>query len=171
MNNLLQQLPALVGVVIGAVASFLAGNASERARWRRRQTTRWDKRRLEAYTDYAYAVKDQIHLATRIAAHLKLNETLQPLDPAEGLELLQAANQTRSVKWETLLLLGTPAAVAAARRWHVSAWRLQDFALGKRTGRDAWNEAFAESGTARHSFYETARRDLGVSGTPPLPPP
>src|SRR5262245_33981216 len=115
MNALLQQLPTLIGVLLGAAASYLATSAGERARWRRRQAARWDQRRLEAYTNYGYAVKNLIHLALRLSAHRGLNAIRPPLAPDEGLDLLEAANQDRAVKWETVLLLGTPGTVAAAR--------------------------------------------------------
>lgn len=41
MSGIGQQLPALVGVVIGVLASFLAGAASERTRWRRERFSRF----------------------------------------------------------------------------------------------------------------------------------
>lgn len=56
MSGITRQLPALIGVVVGALASYLAGAASERARWRREQSARWDDRRAQAYAEYGYAV-------------------------------------------------------------------------------------------------------------------
>jgi hypothetical protein len=47
----------LLGVVIGAMASYLAGAAAERRRWRREAQIRWDTKRLDAYAGYANAVK------------------------------------------------------------------------------------------------------------------
>jgi hypothetical protein len=90
-----------------------------------------DQRRLEAYTDYGYAVKNLIHLALRVSAHRGLNDIRPALAPDEGLELLEAANQERAVKWKTVLLLGTPDTVAAARDWHTNAWNLEHFALAR----------------------------------------
>ena len=68
MHALLQQLPALVGVVIGALASHLAGASTERARWRREHAARWDAKRMEAYASYALTVKTFIVIANRISA-------------------------------------------------------------------------------------------------------
>lgn len=67
MSGIGQQLPALVGVVIGAGASYLAGAASERTRWRRERSSRWDERRAQAYADYGYAVKNVYVTSTRAA--------------------------------------------------------------------------------------------------------
>jgi len=63
----LVQLPALVGVVVGAGASYLIGAATDRARWQRGQSTRWDERRAQAYADYGYAVKALYMQGVRIA--------------------------------------------------------------------------------------------------------
>jgi hypothetical protein len=65
MSGTGQQLPALIGVVIGALASFLAGAASERTRWRPERSSRWDERRAQAYADYGYAVKNVYVQSTR----------------------------------------------------------------------------------------------------------
>jgi len=58
MSGVIEQFPALIGVVIGALASYLAGAATERTRWRRERSSRWDDRRAQAYADYGYAVKN-----------------------------------------------------------------------------------------------------------------
>ena len=67
MASFVQQLPALIGVVIGASASYLAGAATERARWRREQASRWDEKRAQAYADYGYAIKNVYVQCRRIA--------------------------------------------------------------------------------------------------------
>jgi hypothetical protein len=53
----LQQLPTLVGVLIGAAATYGATSLTERARWRRAQAVRWDEKKVNAYAEYANAVK------------------------------------------------------------------------------------------------------------------
>jgi hypothetical protein len=65
---LLQSLPALIGVTLGALATFLTSSATERSRWRRQQAIRWDDKRLSAYTEYANAVKRAISVSVRLAA-------------------------------------------------------------------------------------------------------
>jgi hypothetical protein len=69
MSTFLQQLPALIGVVVGALGSYVAVALSDRARFRREQAARWQDRRLSVYSDYARAVKATITVTFRLAAH------------------------------------------------------------------------------------------------------
>jgi hypothetical protein len=68
VDDLLKQLPALLGVVVGATGSYLFSDIAERSRWRRQQMVRWDDKRYEAYVSYSHAVKRMVSLAARIAA-------------------------------------------------------------------------------------------------------
>lgn len=70
MSAFIQQLPALIGVVIGALGSYVAIVRGDRARFGREQTARWEERRLAVYTDYARCLKKTITLTYRVAAHL-----------------------------------------------------------------------------------------------------
>jgi len=67
MSGITQQLPALLGAVIGAAATYLAGAATERTRWRRERSSRWDDKRAQAYSEYGYAVKNVYVQCQRIA--------------------------------------------------------------------------------------------------------
>src|SRR5207253_3093774 len=67
VQQFLQQLPALIGVLLGAAATFTATTAAERARWRRAQAVRWDEKRLAAYSEYAHAMKKLISIAVQLA--------------------------------------------------------------------------------------------------------
>jgi hypothetical protein len=49
-------LITLLGVALGAVASFLSARLTDRNRWRREERLRWDTRRLECYTDFSAAI-------------------------------------------------------------------------------------------------------------------
>ncbi|RSM36091.1 hypothetical protein DMA12_41670 [Amycolatopsis balhimycina DSM 5908] len=162
MQAFLQQLPALIGVVIGALASFAATSAAERSRWRRTQSVRWDERRLTAYAEYASAVKKVISLSVRIAAHRGIHPDIDALPPEEGLPALAAAEEERTVKWETVLLLGTGSTVVAARAWHESAFRLQRIASGREVEL-SWSEAIDAVSKARRRFYEAAKADIGIA--------
>jgi hypothetical protein len=72
MASLAEQLPALIGVLLGAGATFGATFATDRARWHREQSVRWDVKRAD---EYAFAVKRVISLAVRIAAHRGAHST------------------------------------------------------------------------------------------------
>jgi hypothetical protein len=166
VQQLSGQLLVLAGVLVGALASYLTTAATERARWKRVLDSRWDDRRVEAYASYAQAVKDMVGLSARIAAGRGIGDHPRPLSPTEeNFDLLAAAATRRAATWETVLLLGHPDTVAAARAWHESAWRLEWFARGLISGTpEEWEQARAAVNNARSVFYESARNDLQVSG-------
>ena len=66
MANVVQQLTALIGVIVGALASYLVSSATERRRWQRQQSTRWDEKCAQAYADYANALRNVFYLCGRI---------------------------------------------------------------------------------------------------------
>ena len=179
MSEVVRQLPTLLGVLVGAIATYFVTTAAERARWRRDQTIRWDAKRMEVYAEYGRAVKRVTDLAVRIAmargvrvSQMTGRETLQP---DEGLPVLAQAEAERGAIWESVLLLGSPEAVSAARRWHEAVWYLDWFARGTVTPADEgysdkWGAAFHAAGSARDDFYRCARQDLGVVH-PDLPVP
>ncbi|UGT43055.1 hypothetical protein LTV02_06585 [Nocardia yamanashiensis] len=162
MGAATQQLLTLVGVLVGASATFTASSLTERAKWRRSQDTRWDDKRLAAYSDYANALKSYIALAHRISAARGYPATIQPIDIDEGLRLLAAADTERSVKWETVVLLGSPAAVSAARRWQKAGWELGNVAQGHGTGHQEYRQHYQSMSQCRNDFYTCARADLGI---------
>jgi hypothetical protein len=166
MVQLINQVPVLLGVIIGALGSYLTTAATERARWKRALDSRWDDRRVEAYASYAQSVKRMIKVAGRIAAGRDLGGDDEPLAPTqENLELLADAEAERGRQWETVLLLGHPHTVAAGRSWHERAWRLEAYARALITGSNSdWQAAISAADDARHAFYESARNDLGVGG-------
>lgn len=160
------QLLVLAGVIVGALASYLTTAATERARWKRTLDSRWDDRRVEAYASYGRAVKDIITLSSRIYGGRGIAVNPEELSPTqESLELLASADIKRAAAWETVLLLGHPETVIAARNWHESVWRLEWWARGRITGEhEDWEKARSEVNRARSLFYESARKDLQVRG-------
>lgn len=172
MEIMWQQLPALLGVGVGVLASYLVAGAGERTRWRRSQQARWVERRLDAYQQYGYAVKRMTTLAMRLAAVQGIDVDGGPVMPLEeGLATLAEAEAERSARWETVLLVGDPATVTAARRWHESAWLLEQFASGQATDVTQWRHAVEQMRSTRQAYYAAARQDLGVgSGDLPDPP-
>jgi hypothetical protein len=168
MSGIGEQLPALVGVVIGALASYLAGAASERSRWRRERSSRWDERRAQAYADYGYAVKNVYVQSTR-AAELRRQGAENSAAYQEALAELARLNIERTATWESVLLLGDPETIAAARTWHRRVWQVERFARGERTDTGQWDAVLADINADRGRFYAAARRDLGIStGEVPL---
>jgi hypothetical protein len=174
MNGLLQQIPALVGVIVGVVTTYVLTTAGERARWRRDQRVRWDEARMGAYVEYGNAVKRVVHVASRMAVTRGLPHSSEPVPLADGLAELNEATAARTATWESVLLLGDPDTITAARAWHQCVWELEFFARGRLTGEDEWTTALADFERTRHDYYRAARHDLGVgSGVPTVswPPP
>jgi hypothetical protein len=164
-NPLLQQLPALVGVVVGGAATYAATSLLDRARWRRERDERWDAARMQGYAEFANAVKEVFTIATRIAAGRGLPYATDPLtSDEESASALTDAESKRAHAWESVLLLGAPETVEAGRAWWHEVWRFVWFARGWIDDPQQWEAAQSESELARQRFYDCARRDLGVKG-------
>jgi hypothetical protein len=172
---LAQQLPALIGVAVGSVATYVTTSLGDRTRWRRVRDERWDAARMQAYAEFGNAVKEVFHLATRIAKGRGMPYSAEPLNPdMEAISALNDAEGKRARAWESVLLLGDPETVEAGRNWWHEVWRFVWFARGWMTDTKQWEDALIVSDTARQCFYECARRDLGVKGNaaaigPPQP--
>ena len=172
-----QALP-LVGVAIGAAVSLMVSAVNERTKWRRQQSVRWDERRLNAYAEYAHAVKELSNRYKRLAIARGVTTGSVPLEPTYAiLEELAAAEAHRSALAETIWLLGDVDANTAAVKLNHALWHLEWLARGiPTTGVATWAEAFLEFREARKEFLKAARLDLGVQGTQPThdvpwPPP
>lgn len=172
-----QALP-LVGVAVGAAVSLVVSAVNEHTRWRRQQSVRWDERRLNAYAEYAHAVKELSNRYTRLAIARGVTTGPTPLEPTDAvLEELAAAETHRSALAEALWLLGDVDSNTAAVKLNHALWHLEWLARGiPTTGIATWPEAFREFRKAREDFLTAARRDLGVGGTRithdvPWPPP
>jgi hypothetical protein len=159
------ELPALIGVAVGAIAAYLTTSMADRARWQRERDERWDAARMQGYGEFADSVKEVFGLATRMAAGRGIAHAVEPLVPdAEAAAALAEAESKRARAWESVLLLGNPETVDAARAWWHEVWRFVWFARGWLTDAGQWESALAESDAARQKFYDCARRDLGVGG-------
>ncbi|WP_109030752.1 hypothetical protein [Streptomyces rubrogriseus] len=169
MSAFVQQLPALMGVVIGALGSYLAVVRSDRARFRRDREAHWQERRFTAYADYARAVKTSVTLTYRGASALGLDPHPHPLPPREADVSMAEATAARDPYWEALLLLGSPQVVEKARAWVVV---LMDMERLVRDG-PAWRELLERQRVARADYYTAVRADLGLptghSARMPLP--
>jgi hypothetical protein len=158
------QLLTIVGVVVGAVGSFVSTQWLDRTRWQREEAHRWDTMRLECYAEFAGTIKQFMSIAWRICAvpELDLPSSGQPLDPAVGLPALAATEEDLSTKFERLLMLGSPEAVMAAREWREIAWELEKFARGIKHDRKEYERINVNYPKAREHFYAAARAELGI---------
>lgn len=164
MGTLLAQLPALLGVLVGTLGTILATSLADRARWRRNQSIRWDERRLDAYVEYAHAVKESHAVALRMTADQRPESRSHPIDRESGLARLAETDARRSIAWENMLLLGDEATVAAARVWRDAVWQTERLARGIADPEPDLTVALARVNEARDGFYRAARRSLAVQG-------
>lgn len=162
MESWVVQLLTIFGVAVGATASFISTRLLDRTRWRREEALRWDTKRFDCYGEFAVVIRRQITISDRICVDLGLPSTGQPLDSVVGLSTLADAEQDVSLKWEHVLMLGSPAAIAAARDWRHSAWHLEWFARGLRSDPVEYTQVGVDSRLARSRFYAAARVDLGI---------
>ncbi|UWZ38786.1 hypothetical protein Drose_11490 [Dactylosporangium roseum] len=164
MREFVQQLPALLGVVVGVVMTYLLTAWGERARWRRERRIRWDADRMQSYVEYGNSVKRVVHVTRRLAVTRGLAGASEGVPLEDGLRELNQANAERTARWESVLLLGDAKTIAAARAWHQSVWQLEFFARGMLDGAEEWSQAYGEYEAARNEYYRCARTSLGVSG-------
>ncbi|WP_030568087.1 hypothetical protein [Streptomyces aureocirculatus] len=162
MSEFLSQLPALIGVVIGAMGSYVAVMRGERIRFRRERESRWEERRLAVYSDYARVLKRNVTLTYRIAAHQGNDPHPHPLSAAEAEPLLTEAADARDPAGEALLLLGAAAVVEQAREWVVVVIAMERFLRAGTRDPDAWTALLARQRAARAGYYAAVRDDLGL---------
>ncbi|MGW8551422.1 hypothetical protein [Streptomyces tubercidicus] len=174
MSAFIQQLPALIGVVVGAAGSYLATTRGDHARFRREQAARWDERRLTAYTEFARSLKKSVTLSYRIASHLGNDPHPHPLPPEDAAPHLAEASDARDPAGEALLMLGTPDVVAKAREWVVTVMDMEQFLRDRIQNPETWSTMLGKQRAAREGYYAAVRRDLalppGHSGRWQLPP-
>ncbi|MEU9733093.1 hypothetical protein [Streptomyces sp. NPDC048002] len=162
MDVFLQQLPALLGVVIGALGSYLALLRSDTARFRREEAARWEERRLAVYSDYARSVKRTVVITYRVAAELGCGTHPDPLTLEEAKPLLAEANDGRDPSGEALLMLGSVEVVDKARAWVVTAMEMERYVRTGGRDPDAWQALLARQRAGREGYYTAVREDLGM---------
>jgi hypothetical protein len=168
VESFADQLPALVGVVVGALGAFWVATFTDRTRWRREQATKWDAKRLDAYGRYALAIKEIHSLALRIIAQNHPRISAQPIDETTGLKMLAKADMNRTRVWESMLLLGDESTIAAARGWMNAVRKVELLARSRDGLEEKWSNqvltAVREVNEARDRFYVAARQGLAVGG-------
>ncbi|MFG3505098.1 hypothetical protein ACGF5F_06240 [Streptomyces sp. NPDC047821] len=152
------QVITLVGVLIGALASFLATAMAERAKFRREMATRWDERKLDAYIEYTSCIKEILRAARTVFAAWEAGE-----DRAEGLAALEATEAKRSVLFEGLLLLADDDAAELARRVNERTWAVLRLARDP-DGEGTPDEVGLAVIDALNDFHKAAKADLLIGG-------
>jgi hypothetical protein len=158
MSNFLAPISAVVGVLVGLVGAAWA----ERARWKRSQAVRWDERRVDAYAEYAKAIK-RIHMTAlgMVSPHRR-----ERINREDGLTILAQADAHRTEAWEGVLLLADQETTHAAYRWQSIVRDEADFARKRPNDgeSDEWKAAVRSADEARDNFYAAARNSVHVGG-------
>ena len=164
VHALANQLPALIGVLLGTVATVAGSVVTDRVRWSRDRQVRWDDRRMDAYAEYARAVKAVHALALRVNAGRRPGASGPWADPEHGLAQLAEAERQRTVAWEAVLLLGDEASVSAAGDWREAVGDMAALARDPSPPPEQWSAAVRAADERRDAFYTAARAGLAVSG-------
>ncbi|WP_330285926.1 hypothetical protein [Streptomyces sp. NBC_00576] len=162
MSAFIQQLPALIGVVIGALGSYWAVVRGDRVRFSREREARWEERRLSVYTDYARALKKSVTLTYRVAASLGNDPHPHPLTPEEAVPLIAEATLARDPYGEALLLLGDTEVVAKAREWVATLLDMEAFLRERTENPQAWQALLERQRAGREGYYAAVRNDLAL---------
>lgn len=162
MEQFIPELITLFGVALGAAGTYGMTALTERKRWLRQQAARWDERRVVAYREYAHILKKVISISMGLAQQQGMQVGVFSMAPEYQLADLAAAEEERTVCWEGVLLFGSDEAIVAGRQWHDCVFRLETLAAGKKCDM-TWETAIKEVSRARGHFYQTIRKDIGVS--------
>ena len=164
MPVLLTQMIALIGVVVGAIATLGSTILLERIKWSRSQSVRWDEKKLQAYADYARAVKSIHQLAFRLSAAKRTDSQAVPVDKDVALAQLAEAETVRTNTWEAVLLLGDSATISAAYEWRLAVGQLTLWVRDLSSDDVGWADLVRVVDEARDKFYLAARRSMSVGG-------
>jgi hypothetical protein len=163
MSSLITQLITLLAVAIGALASFVSTRLIDRSRWRREESFRWDTKKLECYYEYANAIMQYINIGFRLSAGQGLAADVQPMKTSpDALKALDTAEAEHRIQWVKISMIGSPSVIAAAERWNYQAWRLEQFARGKRHSQVEFDQEAQERRQAERCFHKAVRADLGI---------
>ncbi|SCG54253.1 hypothetical protein [Micromonospora coxensis] len=164
MQILIAQLPALLGVLVGALGTVLATSVADKRRWKRSLSVRWDERRLDAYAEFARVLKEIQAISVRILAADTGDAHRSGMDPTVGLPRLADADVRHTLAWENILLLGDASTVRAAQAWRDAVWSIEHLARGVANGDESLSDRLHRANEARDAFYRAARGGLDVSG-------
>ncbi|MCP2266611.1 hypothetical protein ACFQHV_08600 [Promicromonospora thailandica] len=138
MDDLLAQLPALVGVTLGVVGTLATTMVTDAARWRR-------ERFYDACLRYTTALRRYAQLIAGITASRRPGATTPPVGSVAGFAQLADLDRAVTDAWEELCLLADTDTVRAARRMRAAAKRLEETArvdAAAALDQDEWVEQY-----------------------------
>ncbi|WUH20602.1 hypothetical protein OG370_25155 [Streptomyces sp. NBC_00448] len=160
-----EQLLTIAAVLLGALTTYVTNYWTERQRIRRELLTRWDTKKLEAYENYIDRVRAAVYLAVELYEH---REGIRVSDDPESRQRadLYEATHLRGRAFERIMLLAGDEVIEAAHALNATTLEVDWQATGKTPGTlDDWRIRNRAVFAAINAFHETARVDLGVSGS------
>ena len=160
-----EQLLTIAAVLLGALSTYATNYWTERQRIRREQMTRWDDKKLDAYDNYVDRVRAAVFIAVELYEHREGIHLSDDPEPQLRAQLSQAAH-LRGRAFERIMLLGGDEVVEAAHALNATTLEVDWQATGKTAGTlDDWRTRNRDVFRSINAFHESARTDLGVSGT------
>ncbi|MEU7433216.1 hypothetical protein AB0B07_20670 [Streptomyces sioyaensis] len=151
---MISQIVTLVGVLVGALTSYLSVSVAERAKHRRSMATRWDERKLNAYIEYATCVKEVADVAKRSRQVDEGSDAHK-----EFIATMEDGERRRSALFEALVLLAAPPTIEAAHEINVALW--EGLAQARRHDPPS-GVIFGDFHKLMNTYHERAREDLGI---------
>jgi hypothetical protein len=170
--NLLIAFVPLLGVVVGAAATYIVSARSERLKQEYELKKhelelreRWDRTELDAYADYLGCIAVMARLAGQASGARGFNDLAVEVDLDVALKALDEAETRRAVAFERVALLGEDQTIKAGHRLNEVLWKMEWFARGLVEGSpNKWQEVTEEYIKALIEFHKVARARLSISG-------
>lgn len=170
------QLVPLLGVIIGAVATYIVSARGEQRRYNRELKERWDRNKLDACAEYLSIIVLMARRAGQVAGSRGYDPLAAKIDIVEGLRLLDEAEVRRTVAFERVVLLGDEQTAVAAHHLNDCVWEMEWLARDLQLpgskqppGSVArWKKARDNYVAALSAFHGQARKALAVPGSPNL---
>lgn len=158
VDRMAGQIVTIVGVLLGALMSYLATTMAERARFHRTIATRWDEKKLQAYIDYSACVKEIVRGTRRVFEAADAG-----LDYSEFMVRTEEAESRRSLLFEGLALLADERVAEAAKVVNQRTWELLALArIPVATEPGSADAARLDVVEALNAFHEVARKELQI---------
>ncbi|PGH46918.1 hypothetical protein CRI70_31380 [Streptomyces sp. Ru87] len=154
----------IAAVLLGAITTHVTNHLIERAKHRRELLTRWDEKKLDAYSAYVGQVRAAIYAAVLVYEVREQMRTVPRSEHELTMDLTEAS-AAQGLAFERVMLLAGDSVIEAAHGVQEATAAIGWQARGAVAGTLAeWRELHATAFAAINRFHECARGDLGVSG-------
>lgn len=170
--NILTELIPLLGVVVGATATYIVSGRSERLRHEYELKKhelelreRWDQSELNAYADYLGCATVMARLAGQASGARGFNDFAVKANLETVLKALDEVETRRGVAFERVALLGEDRTIKAGHQLNEVLWKMDWFARAVIEGSpEKWQNIGDEYLKALIEFHKMARVRLSIFG-------